>query len=177
MSGADALCVCSLISTESRIARSLSSGPNHRGKRPARACRTWTELGNTTWFVPAETERRHNQSAPYGEASSASNHEQKQRTTHVPVSGVRVIQYIYSNMYIYVCIYIYIYMVPPPPPELSTPLGGEILSSLPLTPCMCVFVYNTPGYVSTLNPCTYTVRARVHASSPVPGAVPQQTEH
>ena len=32
-------------------------------------------------------------------------------------------------------------------------------------------------YVSTLNPCTYTVRARVHASSPVPGAVPQQTEH
>ena len=32
-------------------------------------------------------------------------------------------------------------------------------------------------YVATLNPCTYTVRARVHASSPVPGAVPQQTEH
>ena len=28
------------------------------------------------------------------------------------------------------------------PPELSTPLGGEILSSLPLTPCMCVFVYS-----------------------------------
>ena len=32
-------------------------------------------------------------------------------------------------------------------------------------------------YVATLNPCTYTVRARVHASSPVPGAVPQQTGH
>ena len=50
--------------------------------------------------------------------------------------------YVYVHVDVDVYVYVYVYVCVWYPPELSTPLGGEILSSLPLTPCMCVFVYS-----------------------------------